>query len=90
MTSGLDDELEVSGLLLLVTEPNVDPFIVPITKKELLLEQRRDPFFATVGFRLNGGGMSLFSFSFELLCSSSPFAMSRWLLRRPSNNASYQ
>lgn len=55
----------MSDLLLFVTNPGANPLIATITKVKLLLEQRREPFYATVSSRLNRGDTGLWSFNSE-------------------------
>lgn len=65
LTNVVEDELEVSDFVLLLTERNAETMIVSITKKKLLLVQRRDLFCATIGSRLSRGDMGSFSYNSE-------------------------
>lgn len=68
-TDGLDNELEVSDLSLLVIEPAVEPLNVPITEEELFLEQAEDKFCKSLVSRLNRGDKVPFSCNLEgVLC----------------------
>lgn len=62
---GLDGDLEVSDLLLLVSGIGAEPLVVPITKEALLLEQQKETFYQNVMFYPNQWNKILFSFNSE-------------------------